>query len=184
VLHRSAGETLRECLRLLTSAVKCFGTLGGGGSAAAGTDNSAEELHQLQTASAALVRLHPPAAAPLLQRLCGSWPTGDTARETAFLSLAGAVLGAAPPLQLVLPHSTAPRQLFKRVAACVRSPCVRVVQAAASFVQQPVVLQGYLAPQRELMQAVTAALAGNRAHWSPLVRELSEQTFDMLLDFC
>lgn len=58
-----------------------------------------------------------------------------------------------------------------------------MAQEAAYLVQAEFMLVVYLAPDRRLMDLVTTALCANRGHWSADVRNASDQTFDLMLDF-
>lgn len=49
--------------------------------------------------------------------------------------------------------------------------------------QADFILMVYLAPNRNLMDLITNALCANREHWSADVRNASDQTFDLMLDF-
>lgn len=59
----------------------------------------------------------------------------------------------------------------------------QVAQEAVFLVQADFILMAYLAPDRRLMDLVTSALCGNREHWSADVRNASDQTFDLMLDY-
>lgn len=59
----------------------------------------------------------------------------------------------------------------------------QVSQEATCLVQADFMLMVYLATDRRLMDLVTTSLCANREHWSADVRNLSEQAFDIMLDF-
>lgn len=59
----------------------------------------------------------------------------------------------------------------------------QVAQEAAFLVQADFILMVYLANDRRLMDLVTNALCANRGHWSADVRNASDQTFDLMLDY-
>lgn len=81
----------------------------------------------------------------------------------------GAIRNTAPQL------STSPKTLVLYF--------FQVAQEAAFLVQADFILMVYLAPDRRLMDLVTNALCANREHWSADVRNASDQTFDLMLDF-
>lgn len=61
--------------------------------------------------------------------------------------------------------------------------CSQVAQEAVFLVQADFILMAYLAPDRRLMDLVTNSLCANREHWSADVRNASDQTFDLMLDY-
>ncbi|CAM9127552.1 unnamed protein product [Ectocarpus sp. 12 AP-2014] len=173
---------LKEATRTLCNLYACHGAPAAGAEAAASAD-APERLQPLALAGSTLCQLWPPSSAMLLRRLLGTWPAGSARREVAYLRLIAGVACAAPPLGVVCPGSRLPLMLFRRLAKCINSSNTKVAQEAAFLVQADFILMVYLAPDRRLMDLVTNALCANREHWSADVRNASDQTFDLMLDF-
>ncbi|CBN78588.1 conserved unknown protein [Ectocarpus siliculosus] len=173
---------LKEATRSLCNLYASHGAPAAGAEAAASAD-APERLQPLALAGSTLCQLWPPSSALLLRRLLGTWPAGSARREVAYLRLIAGVACAAPPLGVVCPGSRLPLMLFRRLAKCINSSNTKVAQEAAFLVQADFILMVYLAPDRRLMDLVTNALCANREHWSADVRNASDQTFDLMLDF-
>eukprot|EP00903_Cladosiphon_okamuranus_P019468 g17902.t1 len=176
------SAALKEATRSLCNLYASHGAPAAGAEAAAAAD-APERLQPLAVAGSALCNLWPPSSALLLRRLVGTWPTGSARREVAYLRLVAGVACASPPLGVVCPGSRVPLMLFRRLAKCITSANTKVAQEAVFLVQADVILMAYLAPDRRLMDLVTNALCANREHWSADVRNASDQTFDLMLDY-
>lgn len=119
------GVALKEAARSLCNLYACHGAPAAGGEAAGGADLP-ERLQPLAAAGTALCQLWPPASAILLRRLLGTWPTGSSRREVAYLRLIAGVACAAPPVEVMCPGSRIPLMLFRRVSKCINSPNTKV----------------------------------------------------------
>lgn len=116
---------LKEAARCLCNLYACHGAPAAGGEAAAAADLP-ERLQPLATIGSILCQIWPPAAAILMRRLLGTWPTGSSKREVAYLRLIAGVTCAAPSVAVMCPGSRVPLMLFRRMAQCINSPNTKV----------------------------------------------------------
>lgn len=118
-------EALKEAARSLCNLYASHGAPAAGAEAAS-TADAPERLQPLASAGSTLCHLWPPASAILLRRLLGTWPSGSSRREVAYLRLVAGVACASPPLEVVCPGSRIPLMLFRRLAKCINSSNTKV----------------------------------------------------------
>ena len=118
-------EALKETARSLCNLYASHGALAAGAEAAA-TADTPERLQPLAAAGLTLCHLWPPASAILLRRLLGTWPSGNSRREVAYLRLIAGIVCATPPLEVICPGSRIPLMLFRRLAKCINSSNTKV----------------------------------------------------------
>lgn len=116
---------LKEATRSLCNLYACHGAPAAGGEAASAADLP-ERLQPLASAGSTLCQIWPPAAAILLRRLLGTWPSGGAKREVAYLRLIAGIACAAPPVEVMCPGSRVPLMLFRRLSQCINSPNTKV----------------------------------------------------------
>jgi Protein phosphatase 2A regulatory B subunit (B56 family) len=133
-----------------------------------------ETLSALVTARAAL-------GPPVLRRLLSSWPRRDASREVTWLRLTHAVLLATPPA-VVAAASHLREPLFRRLADSLASEHAGVARTAADFLATVAVLVHHVLPFPAAKEAILAALMHNRTHWSPSVRDASDDLYEQIMD--
>jgi hypothetical protein len=185
----STSETLEltweklfsDSLRILCLNLKCRVAV----LAISQTDQVENEVNHIKNLSKMLALMHfPQSNSMLLGSLCRSWPTDIANLEIIYLDIIYSVIKLVQIDSIKFSQDRTIVGLLRRLSTCVQSQKVEIFQAAIKIVLLPAFLNAIYIQCPMHLTTIRVVLAKNRNHWSPVVREMSEQIFDSLLDFC
>ncbi|KAI9921073.1 hypothetical protein PsorP6_000436 [Peronosclerospora sorghi] len=102
------------------------------------------------------------------------WPQHNVQLELFYVKFTAGLLSQFMQLGLVLP-ADAVRRVFTRIQACIQSMHFLVAQEACNIV--------YLSRGHVVREKIASVLHENTtSHWNELIRTISDECFDMLLD--
>uniref|UniRef100_K3W7S1 Uncharacterized protein n=1 Tax=Globisporangium ultimum (strain ATCC 200006 / CBS 805.95 / DAOM BR144) TaxID=431595 RepID=K3W7S1_GLOUD len=115
----------------------------------------------------------------MLQR----WPTRNVSLQLFFVRFTGGLLAQFMLCGLCFPADVV-WKAFSRIETCINSPHFLLAKEACSLCGNLPLMDMYLSRNQALREKLASALHENaRAHWNERIRELSDEHFDVLLDF-
>ncbi|KAF1320442.1 Transposon expressed, partial [Globisporangium splendens] len=115
----------------------------------------------------------------MLQR----WPTRNVSLQLFFVRFTGGLLAQFMLCGLCFPADVV-WKAFSRIEMCIKSPHFLLSKEACSLCGNLPLMDMYLSRDQALREKLASALHENaRSHWNERIRELSDEHFDVLLDF-
>lgn len=146
-----------------------------------GFDPTGTDEDELLDCAGQFVAHQPDIASRLLWRLLKIWPRySPPANQIFWIQVCARVVMTASTLVSLDIVKTFYRQLEQ----CIRSSHVQLAKEAMAFCMSPFSLNHYVATQDVIYTCVSTALHRNtKSHWNGMIQELSDQHFDLILDF-
>ena len=129
-----------------------------------------------------LISVRPTLANTMLRRLLSSWPRLDGTREVTWVLLVQHVVLCCPAPAVC--SSKLHRPVMRRIIKALGSLHAAVARQALELVSNMYFMLHYVLPYEDLAKDVRTTLVANRAHWNHVVVEMSDQSFENMLDLC
>lgn len=118
-----------------------------------------------------------------LRWMLQKWPKRNVQMQLFFVRFTGGLLAQFMMCGLFFPEEVV-WKAFTRIEACIASPHFLIAKEACNLCGNLPLMDMYLSRDQALREKIASALHGNaRSHWNQRIREMSDEHFDVLLDF-